>query len=186
MCYVDEDADVRERRAELADYGFECARERCGASRPRPKRRAARPRDFKTTKVLYSRRRRLVIDSSSNPTRTRELSARFVPPFVYVVVGSFVLVTSASPMAARSAVFLREASLFRRERRSPRRALEHVLNRRQLAPLVERSLQVLTQRRRLLPRRRAAARAASSFSPISRSRLAGVRVCSTSAMRSTR
>ena len=29
MCYVDEDADVRERRAELADYGFECACERC-------------------------------------------------------------------------------------------------------------------------------------------------------------
>ena len=29
MCYVDEDADVHERRAELADYGFECACERC-------------------------------------------------------------------------------------------------------------------------------------------------------------
>ena len=29
MCYVDESMDVKERRAELRDYGFECACERC-------------------------------------------------------------------------------------------------------------------------------------------------------------
>jgi hypothetical protein len=29
MCYVDETADVATRRAELSDYGFECACERC-------------------------------------------------------------------------------------------------------------------------------------------------------------
>ena len=29
MCYVDEGGDVATRRAELMDYGFECACERC-------------------------------------------------------------------------------------------------------------------------------------------------------------
>ena len=29
MCYVDEGGDVATRRAELRDYGFECACERC-------------------------------------------------------------------------------------------------------------------------------------------------------------
>ena len=34
MCYVDEGGDVATRRAELRDYGFECACERCVREAP--------------------------------------------------------------------------------------------------------------------------------------------------------
>ena len=141
MCYVDEDADVRERRAGLRITGSSACSGASAVGGPRPGAQGRQDQvTLKTTKVLYSRRRRL--SSTRHQPDTYSRTERAFRSSVCLRRRRFFVLAAVAD--GRAGGFLRGVTF--RERRAD--APLSMSQRRQLAPLVERSLQVPAQRRR--------------------------------------